>query len=76
MPEGNTITIDMTTRTAEHRPGPPGTVTFTDLPDAPKTIEIWLPHNETTELLALRTDAPSSPPPTRAAGCGCTTAAR
>lgn len=26
-----------------------------------KDIEIWLPHNETTELVALRTDAPVEP---------------
>ncbi|MFF3851055.1 GDSL-type esterase/lipase family protein [Streptomyces sp. NPDC002328] len=63
VPDGNTISIDMTAGTAEHRPGPPGTVTFTDLPGGLKTIEIWLPHNETTELLALRTDAPVEPAP-------------
>ncbi|MDX2838306.1 SGNH/GDSL hydrolase family protein, partial [Streptomyces ipomoeae] len=28
-----------------------------------KTVEIWLPHNETTELRALRTDAPVEPAP-------------
>ena len=27
-------------------------------PTAIKDVEIWLPHNETTELVALRTDAP------------------
>ncbi|MFE9643303.1 GDSL-type esterase/lipase family protein [Streptomyces sp. NPDC006365] len=58
---GNTVTIDMTTGTAEHQPGPPGTLSFTDLPDGIKDIEIWLPHNETTELIALRTDAPVEP---------------
>ncbi|MEV6378881.1 GDSL-type esterase/lipase family protein [Streptomyces sp. NPDC051773] len=63
VPDGHTLTIDMTTGTAEHRPGPPGTVSFTDLPDGLKTIEIWLPHNETTELVALRTDAPVEPAP-------------
>jgi len=34
---------------------------FTGLPDRAKDVEIWLPHNETTELLALRTDAPIDP---------------
>ncbi|MFG2196486.1 GDSL-type esterase/lipase family protein [Streptomyces sp. NPDC048639] len=58
---GNTLTIDMTTGTAESRPGPSGTLRFTDLPDGVKTVEIWLPHNETTELLALRTNAPIEP---------------
>ncbi|MGV4988400.1 GDSL-type esterase/lipase family protein [Streptomyces sp. NRAIS4] len=55
---GNTLTIDMTAGTVEHRPGEAGTVRFTGLPDAVKTVEIWLPHNETTELVALRADAP------------------
>ncbi|MGW4563999.1 GDSL-type esterase/lipase family protein [Streptomyces sp. NPDC004561] len=62
---GNTLTIDMTTGTAEHKPGPVGTVRFTGLPDTPKDVEIWLPHNETTELVALRTDAPVEPVPDR-----------
>ncbi|MEU2282178.1 GDSL-type esterase/lipase family protein [Streptomyces sp. NPDC013178] len=55
---GNTITIDMTTGTFEHRPGRPGTLRFTDLPEGSKDMEIWLPHNETTALVALRTNAP------------------
>lgn len=58
---GNVVTIDMTAGTAEDRPGPPGTVRFTGLPDGDKDVEIWLPHNETTELIALRTDAPVEP---------------
>ncbi|GAB2753099.1 GDSL-type esterase/lipase family protein [Streptomyces bullii] len=62
---GNTLTIDMARGTAEHRPGPPGTLRFTGLPDRAKDVEIWLPHNETTELLALRTDAPVEPVPDR-----------
>ncbi|CAM5440529.1 Lipase OS=Streptomyces tendae OX=1932 GN=GUR47_05445 PE=4 SV=1 [Streptomyces tendae] len=73
---GNVLTIDMTTGTAGVEPGEVGTLRFTDLPEGRKDIEIWLPHNETTELVALRTNAPGSPPPTRAAGSGCTTAAR
>ncbi|MFI6039846.1 GDSL-type esterase/lipase family protein [Streptomyces sp. NPDC051315] len=60
---GHSLTIDMTTGTFEHRPGTPGTVRFTDLPEGAKEIEIWLPHNETTELVALRTDAPVEPAP-------------
>ncbi|WP_327065062.1 GDSL-type esterase/lipase family protein [Kitasatospora sp. NBC_01250] len=62
---GNTLTIDMTTGSAEHRPGAPGTLRFTGLPADAKDVEIWLPHNETTELLALRTDAPVEPAPHR-----------
>ncbi|MDT9685885.1 SGNH/GDSL hydrolase family protein [Streptomyces sp. TRM76323] len=60
---GDTLTIDMTTGTVEHRPGQPGTLRFTGLPDGTKNVEIWLPHDETTELVALRTDAPVEPAP-------------
>ena len=62
---GNTLTVDMTAGTAEERPGPVGTVRFTGLGDGVKTVEIWLPHNEVTELVALRTDAPVEPVPDR-----------
>ncbi|WP_031082198.1 GDSL-type esterase/lipase family protein [Streptomyces sp. NRRL WC-3549] len=58
---GNTLTVDMTAGTSEWTPGPSGTLRFTGLPDRPKDVEIWLPHNETTELVALRTDAPVEP---------------
>ncbi|MGP4051000.1 GDSL-type esterase/lipase family protein [Streptomyces sp. 2A115] len=60
---GNTLVIDMTTGTAENQPGPVGTLRFTGLPGGAKDVEIWLPHNETTELVALRTDAPIDPVP-------------
>jgi hypothetical protein len=60
---GNTLLIDMTTGTAENQPGPAGTLRFTGLPDGVKNVEIWLPYNETTELVALRTDAPIEPIP-------------
>lgn len=60
---GDTLTIDMTTGSVESRPGPAGTVRFEGLPGRLKVVEIWLPHNETTELVALRTDAPVEPVP-------------
>ncbi|MDF6022726.1 GDSL-type esterase/lipase family protein [Streptomyces sp. JH34] len=60
---GNTLTIDMAAGTAETRPGPVGTVHFGGLSADMKDVEIWLPHNETTELVALRTDAPVEPVP-------------
>jgi hypothetical protein len=59
--DGNVVVVDMIAGTAEHRPGRPGTVRFTELPGGDKDVEIWLPHNETTELIALRTDAPVEP---------------
>ncbi|MFF3643338.1 GDSL-type esterase/lipase family protein [Streptomyces sp. NPDC002564] len=61
VPGGHTLTIDMTEGTAERTPGEPGTLRFDELPDSMKDVEIWLPHNETTELLTLRTDAPLEP---------------
>ncbi|RJL35678.1 GDSL-type esterase/lipase family protein [Bailinhaonella thermotolerans] len=60
---GDTLTIDLATGAATHRPGPAGTLRFTGLPDRDKVVEIWLPHDETTRLLALRTDAPVEPLP-------------
>jgi hypothetical protein len=55
---GNMLRIDMSTGSTTLEQGAAGTVTFADLPSGPKYIEIWLPHNEMTELVALRTDAP------------------
>ncbi|MFG2131420.1 GDSL-type esterase/lipase family protein [Streptomyces sp. NPDC048751] len=60
---GNVRLVDMTDGSAETRPGPVGTVRFTGLPDGEKDVEIWLPYNEATELVALRTDAPVEPAP-------------
>ncbi|MFJ5995641.1 GDSL-type esterase/lipase family protein [Streptomyces sp. NPDC092370] len=62
---GNVLTVDLTTWEGELAPGPVGTVRFTGLPEGDKEVEIWLPHNETTELVALRTDAPVLPAPDR-----------
>ncbi|GAA3494729.1 SGNH/GDSL hydrolase family protein [Streptomyces prasinosporus] len=63
VPGGNTLFIDMGSGTFDGRPGPVGTLRFTGLPERDKTVEIWLPHDETTELVALRTDAPVEPAP-------------
>ncbi|MEU3252515.1 GDSL-type esterase/lipase family protein [Streptomyces sp. NPDC006997] len=62
---GHTVTVDMSTGKTGLRPGEPGTARFTGLPEHAKDIEIWLPHNEITELVALRTDAPVEPLPDR-----------
>jgi hypothetical protein len=62
---GRTLIIDMATGSAEVRPGPVGTLRFSGLSADLKDLEIWLPHNETTELVALRTDAPVEPLPDR-----------
>lgn len=58
---GDLLTVDMTAGTFEHTAGEPGTLRLDDLGDDLKTVEIWLPHNETTELVALRSDAPVEP---------------
>lgn len=42
----------------ELRPGPSGTARFSGLDGLAKDIAIWLPWDETTELITLRTDAP------------------
>ncbi|WP_103355726.1 GDSL-type esterase/lipase family protein [Amycolatopsis sp. CA-128772] len=43
----------------------PAGVRFADLPGHDKDVEIWLPHNEITELIALRADAPVQARPGR-----------
>ncbi|MCW2762074.1 MAG: lipase [Marmoricola sp.] len=57
-PGGNVRTMDMATGSIATEPGPVGTLRFTGLAPGAKQIEIWLPHNEITELVVLRTDAP------------------
>ncbi|WP_432138151.1 GDSL-type esterase/lipase family protein [Streptomyces sp. bgisy154] len=61
--EGDTLTVDLASGSAECRPGPVRTVRFTGLARKEKDVEIWLPHDETTRLVALRTDAPVAPRP-------------
>ncbi|MFC8667566.1 GDSL-type esterase/lipase family protein [Streptomyces sp. NPDC057199] len=64
--DGNVRTIiDMVTQAAELTEGPVGTARFAELPARDKDIEVWLPHTEITELIALRTDAPVEPAPDR-----------
>lgn len=53
----------MTTGSAEVRPGDAGTARFAGLAPGMKDVEIWLPHNETTRLVALRANAPVEPIP-------------
>ncbi|MCX4445697.1 GDSL-type esterase/lipase family protein [Streptomyces sp. NPDC058369] len=62
---GNVLDVDMSTGSTEFRTGPVGTVRFDGLADRDKDVEIWLPYNERTELVALRTDAPVTPAPDR-----------
>jgi len=62
VPGGNVLLINMATGSAELKLGPVGTVRF-ELPAGSKEVAIWLPHNEITKLVALRTDAPVVPVP-------------
>lgn len=58
---GKTQTVDMMKGAVATELGPAGTVRFGGLSRDLKDVEIWLPHDETTELVALRTDAPVEP---------------
>ncbi|MGZ0145559.1 GDSL-type esterase/lipase family protein [Kribbella sp. WER1] len=62
-PGGDVITIDLMTGAADTREGIPQTLRVDGLAAVEKTVEIWLPHDESTELVALRTDAPVEPVP-------------
>lgn len=61
VPGGNVMNIDMATGQMPVVPGEPQTLLFDNLPTGLKTVEIWLPHDETTELIALHSNAPLSP---------------
>lgn len=63
--EGNALITDLATWTSRLEPGPAGTVRFTGLAGGAKDVELWLPHNEVTEVIALRTDAAVEPAPDR-----------
>lgn len=64
---GNVLRIDMAKRpaganvSAQMEPGLPARVRFDNLQGGLKNVEIWLPHNEATQLVALHTDAPVKP---------------
>jgi hypothetical protein len=54
---GKTMKIDMAAGVSSMEPGEVQTLRFVDLPGGVKTIDIWLPHDETTELIDLRANA-------------------
>lgn len=55
---GDVTEIDFHTMERTFSVGSPHTTTITELPAGENEIEMWLPHNETVELLSLRSDAP------------------
>jgi hypothetical protein len=64
---GDRIEVDLTTGQTTFHPGEPHTTTVSGLASGPHRIEIWLPHNETLELIELRADAPIEADDTRRA---------
>ena len=67
-PGGNVLDVDMMTGASTFHAGQPTTLTIAlppgaeDSPrDSPRDIEIWLPHDEQTELIDLRADAAIAP---------------
>ncbi|MGC4938623.1 GDSL-type esterase/lipase family protein [Kribbella sp. DT2] len=61
--QGDLVELDMQTGTTTFAAGTSDQVTVIDLPPGEKTIEIWLPHNEQVDLVALHSDAPVRPAP-------------
>jgi hypothetical protein len=63
---GHVLEVDMMTAASTLLPGSPTTLTIA-LPAAPaggtRDVEVWLPHDEQTELVDLRADAPVAPLP-------------
>ncbi|MEV0358778.1 SGNH/GDSL hydrolase family protein [Nocardia sp. NPDC050697] len=55
---GDHTELDMATGVATPHQGPPHTTEVSGLPGREVTVEIWLPHNEAVELVALHADAP------------------
>jgi hypothetical protein len=63
---GDAIVVDLTTGATAYDPGPSQTTTLRDLPAGVNHVEIWLPHNETIDLVELRSDAALEEVPTSA----------
>jgi hypothetical protein len=55
---GRTLHIDLATGASKLVEGEAGALRFSGLPAEGKIVELWLPHDEVTELVALRSDAP------------------
>ncbi|GHH30819.1 GDSL-type esterase/lipase family protein [Lentzea cavernae] len=57
---GDDVEIDLSTGASQFHAGTATTIRF-ELAEGDKVVEIWLPHNEEVEIVALRTDAPVRP---------------
>jgi lysophospholipase L1-like esterase len=60
---GDLVRIDPATGATKMEQGEPATLRFDGLAPQDKTVELWLPHYERVELMALRTDAPIAAAP-------------
>ncbi|PWU57959.1 lipase [Micromonospora sp. S4605] len=58
---GDRVEVDLATGRTALRTGEAHATTVSDLPAGRHRIEVWLPHNETIELVELRADAPIEP---------------
>lgn len=58
---GDLVRVDPSTGASETVPGRVATLRFDGLAPRDKTLELWLPHYERTELVGVRTDAPIEP---------------
>jgi len=58
---GDVVEVDPRTGATDFRPGAAHTTTFGALPGGDKIVELWLPHNESVELIELRSDEPVRP---------------
>ncbi|UFU06914.1 GDSL-type esterase/lipase family protein [Ruania halotolerans] len=58
---GDRNEIDLQTGTSSAHPGPAHRTVVAGLPPGNKQVEMWLPHNETVELIDLLTDEPVVP---------------
>lgn len=59
-PGGNVLTVDMMTGAHTFEAGAPATLSVA-LPAGDKAVEVWLPHDEQTEVVAVRADAALAP---------------
>lgn len=60
---GTTTELDMVAGRPTVIPGDDLVVTFGGLPARTKDVEIWLPHNETLEIISVTADAPVTEAP-------------
>jgi hypothetical protein len=58
---GDEIEVDLSTGAMSSRTGPSHTTTLEGLSSEDKLVDFWLPHNESLELIELRSDAPVRP---------------